>query len=344
MKLWILNDTHIGVRGNHPLFLSEVERVFDLLCSKVSAEDWVMILGDVFDSRTAINLRAMKTAKKIFSKLSKKVSKIIISLGNHDIHYTNTLEPNSIEPLLEYFQNLEIVTETKVFDFLGKKIMVVPWLVPSAVNQFLIDVNTTSADFCFGHFDIQGFKFNRHTVNDKHGFKKEVFAKFDMVLSGHYHIASESDNIKYLGTQYQMTWDDFEEKKFIHFIDESLSLQKLESGRDLFLRLKIGEEVDVRDCYCKLIVESSVSTNTISAEVERLLKLGATDVRVVQQFTHDLSVDSSKISSIMSSEISLKDVIKNIAKEQSIDASYDQSMIKTMLDGILDEAFEATDA
>jgi len=204
MKLWILNDTHIGVRGNHPLFLKEVERVFGLLCEMVSPDDIVIILGDVFDSRTAINLRAMATAKVVFSRLSPLVDKIYISLGNHDIHYTNTLEPNSIRPLLEFYPNLEIITETKVINFLGKDIMIVPWLVPSAINQFMIDVQQTKADWCFGHFDIQGFKFNRTTVNEKHGFKKDVFARFEMVLSGHYHISSESDNIRYLGTQYQM--------------------------------------------------------------------------------------------------------------------------------------------
>ena len=62
---------------------------------------------------------------------------------------------------------------------------------------------------------------NKEMISD-HGLQKKVFEGFDMVLSGHYHTKSSQENITYLGTQYEITWSDYNDPKGFHVLDLSL--------------------------------------------------------------------------------------------------------------------------
>ena len=44
---------------------------------------------------------------------------------------------------------------------------------------------------------------------NEHGQEKSMFKRFEKVLSGHFHKKSDDGHIYYLGTQYEMTWSDY---------------------------------------------------------------------------------------------------------------------------------------
>jgi DNA repair exonuclease SbcCD nuclease subunit len=51
--------------------------------------------------------------------------------------------------------------------------------------------------------------------------RKEFFRKFDTVMSGHFHHKSDDGQIYYLGTPYEIYWNDWEDKKgFISMIQK----------------------------------------------------------------------------------------------------------------------------
>ena len=58
-------------------------------------------------------------------------------------------------------------------------------------------------------------------IQNTHGMDHKLFKKFEMVLSGHYHVASQKDNIKYLGSQMEFFWNGAGDKKYFHVLDNS---------------------------------------------------------------------------------------------------------------------------
>ena len=66
----------------------------------------VIDLGDTFDRRKFISYTSLKSAKEMFfDPLKERNVNTHIIVGNHDITYKNTLEVNSIDLLLDGYDN-----------------------------------------------------------------------------------------------------------------------------------------------------------------------------------------------------------------------------------------------
>ena len=53
----------------------------------------------------------------------------------------------------------------------------------------------------------------------EHGLEKDLFRRFEKVISGHFHKKSDDGQIYYLGTQYEITWNDYNCPKGFHVFD-----------------------------------------------------------------------------------------------------------------------------
>ena len=69
-----------------------------------------------------------------------------------------------------------------------------------------------------GHFELDGYQV-MPGVRFEGGMSDSVLQKFEMVLSGHFHTKTTNSNIHYLGTQYQITFSDLNQKKGFHVFD-----------------------------------------------------------------------------------------------------------------------------
>ena len=65
---------------------------------------------------------------------------------------------------------------------------------------------------------INGFEMHRGAYCNS-GMENEIFKKFDTVLSGHFHHKSDNGNVYYLGTPYELTWQDYADKKGFHIFE-----------------------------------------------------------------------------------------------------------------------------
>ena len=85
-----------------------------------------------------------------------------------------------------------------------------------------------------GHLEVKGFEMHNGHFND-HGQDKAMFKRFEKVISGHFHKKSDDGQIYYLGTQYEMTWSDYECPKGFHIFDtETRDLTRVENPIKMF--------------------------------------------------------------------------------------------------------------
>ena len=112
MKIAIINDTHFGVRGDSKIFLDHQETFFrDIFFPYLDEHGikHVMDLGDTFDRRKYINYVTLKRVKEFFfNQLQSRGIEYHAVVGNHSVYFTNTNEVNSMNLLLQEYNNFHI--------------------------------------------------------------------------------------------------------------------------------------------------------------------------------------------------------------------------------------------
>ena len=113
MKVAIITDTHFGARKGskhlHDYFELFYRNVFFPSLEEHQI-DTVIHMGDIFDSRKAIDLQTLEWSKRVILEPLKKY-KVYLTIGNHDCYYKNTNNVNSPELLLRNYPNIEVHTK-----------------------------------------------------------------------------------------------------------------------------------------------------------------------------------------------------------------------------------------
>lgn len=224
-KIALISDIHFGCRNNSENYLRIIEKFFKETlekCIRTRSITDVRILGDLFDCRNNINVRTMNTVIRIFRwYLDKHPNvKFKVLLGNHDIYYRNRIDISSLECLRE-LDNIEIVDKVEIEEINKKKLISFPWIVDGSDTKARFEGYCNSDDkfdVCFGHFEIRGFEITKGRI-DEEGNAQSKYSNFKRVFSGHYHIRSTKKHITYLGCPYQLTWNDYGDRKGIHVYD-----------------------------------------------------------------------------------------------------------------------------
>ena len=187
----------------------------------------VLILGDTFDRRKYVNFFTLKRAKEMFfNPLFNMGIQVHMLAGNHDTYFKNTNNVNSVDLLLgEYGISFNVIDQPSIIYVGPHKICMLPWICADNYEDSMETIKDTDATICMGHLEIAGFSMNRGIPNYE-GLERNIFNKFDMVFSGHYHHRSHSDNIYYLGNPYELTWQDYDDQRGFHLFD--LDTQELE--------------------------------------------------------------------------------------------------------------------
>ena len=199
MKLAILNDTHCGIRNSSEIFLKNAEdfysKVFFPYCQEHEIEQ-IVHLGDYYDHRKFVNFKALNHNRKHFlDQMRKFEMKMDIIPGNHDTYYKNTNDLNSLKELLGYYMNeVHIIMEPTVMEYGSLKMAMLPWINQENYESSMSFVRECKADWLGGHLELNGFEMMRG-VKNTHGMDSKLFNKFELVLSGHYHVSSRRDNI-----------------------------------------------------------------------------------------------------------------------------------------------------
>ena len=307
-KYAILNDTHFGARKTSEIIIEEQRRFFDDIffpyCKKHKIKG-IFHAGDYFTDRYALSVKSMYVSRKMFlEKLRDNGMTMEIIPGNHDLGYKNSSSLNSLKESFGYFQPHVVIhsnpTECEYED--GMKIMWLPWVNQENLNKSLSAIEKTDASILIGHLALSGFEFfiGQEASNlDDEWITADRLKKFKLVLSGHYHHKSSRDNIVYLGTQFQMTWNDYGSRKFFHVIDTKKphKLTSVENPRTLFVhyyyddRKNMDEIVSFdpavfKEKYVKIFVLDKSNPHLFETFMDRLnSSSGAYEIRIMPATT-----------------------------------------------------------
>jgi DNA repair exonuclease SbcCD nuclease subunit len=307
MKLCILGDCHFGVRGDSLDFHKYFEKFYDEVFFPYLNENDIKVIfqmGDLFDRRKYINFNTLHLCRKYFFDRCEILGiKVHTLLGNHDVAFKNTLEVNSTGLLLNEYNCVEYYDDFQTVDFDGISIDVVPWICDDNGKEIFQKMKESTAQICFGHFEIAGFEMDRGNVCD-HGLDKKMLSKYDVVLSGHFHHKSTDGNITYVGTPYEMTWSDYNDPKGFHIFDtETREMEFVRNPLQMFNKVLYDDgETDfefwksyefsrLKNTYVKVVVLNKQNPFLFDHVIDNLYKVGVSDLTIVEDF-NDLIVEN----------------------------------------------------
>tara|TARA_B100000287_G_scaffold241176_1_gene226681 strand:- start:1071 stop:2105 length:1035 start_codon:yes stop_codon:yes gene_type:complete len=335
MKVAILTDTHYGARKGskhlHDYFELFYRDVFfpSLEEHKVDA---VIHMGDIFDSRKAIDLQSLEWSKRVVFEPLKKY-KVYTTIGNHDCYYKNTNNVNSPELLLRSFSNIKIFTKATELKLDKLKILMLPWINSENYDETCDLIRKTKAKIAMGHLELNGFKATRGHLMET-GMDVGVFDKFEKVFSGHFHTRSTDGKIYYLGNPYEMFWNDVNDPRGFHIFDtETLDHTPINNPNRLFYNIyyddtnyKLFNTTEYENKIVKIIVRKKSKPKEFEKFIDKLYSAGVHELKIVENFeiqeTGDFEIDEEENTlSILNryideSEFDLdKNIIKNIFRD-----------------------------
>lgn len=346
MKTAIITDQHFGARNDSVGFLDYFERFYDGTFFKEIDKNgikYVLILGDTFDRRKYVNFYALDRAKRMFfDKLFDRGIKVYMLVGNHDTYYKNTNDVNSPDLLLEEYTNITVINQPTDIIVDGIDICMMPWICPENYQESIDHLNATTADICMGHFEIAGFAMHRG-MESHDGLSKDIFKKFDVVFSGHYHTKSTGGNITYLGNPYELTWQDYNDPRGFHLFDLSTrKLQFIRNPNKMFERIVYDdkgqepidlETIELQNKYVKVIVANKTDYYKFDQFTQQLYSSGCHDIKIIEDMSEFQGGE------IIDETINLEDTLSVLAQYvDSIESDLDKEQIKSYLRALYTEA------
>ena len=334
MKLAIINDTHFGIRNDSPYFLEHSLEYFEKQFFPYLIENnikTVIHLGDLFDRRKYINFNTLSQVRtRFFNYLKNNNIKLYITIGNHDTYFKNTNELNSISELFRDDDNISIIETPQILNFDGLCIGMIPWISKENEIECFDFIQKCSCPIIAGHFEIAGFQVMNGVVHPT-GIAENIFNRFEMVLSGHFHLKQTTNNIHYLGTQYQLNFGDANSKKGFHILDtETRILDFIHNLNDIFHIIKYKDDTDelvdildtlpsiLKNCYVKVIVNKKEKPFTFDKFIDSLYAAPVYDMSIVEDYQEkqsDTDIDIAEDTlSIINKEIDALEKVKDKTK------------------------------
>jgi len=347
MQIAILNDTHAGVRNSSDIFTANADLFYNEVFFPYLKDHGIkriIHLGDVFDNRKVINFKSLHGYRKSFlDNLRKYHIHMDVIPGNHDVFYKNTNDLNALKELLgHYMGEVTIHMDPTVLDLNGFKLALLPWVNEENYDRSVEFIGKCKADWLGGHLELEGFEVLKG-VESHHGMDHKIFSRFEKVLSGHFHTASEKDNIKYLGSQLEFTWSDAHDPKQFHILDTTTrELTPVRNPHTLFERIHYDDSrtdynnfsVDHLDGkFVKVVVINKNDLFTFDRFIDRIQTREIHDLKIAENFSEFLgeNVEDEKVSLEETTEL-LDSYV------DAVDTELDKDKLKVSMRNLLIEA------
>ncbi len=298
MKVAVLNDTHCGIRNSSEIFLNNAadfyNDIFFPYCKEHDIQQ-IVHLGDYYDHRKFVNFKALNHNRKVFLDPMRKLGmRMDIIPGNHDTYYKNTNDLNSLKELLGYYMNeVHIIMEPKVMEYGSLKMAMVPWINQENYESTMRFIEECKADWLGAHLDLAGFEMMRG-IKNVHGMDHKLFKKFELVLTGHFHVGSKQDNIWYLGSQMEFFWSDANDPKYFHVIDtETREIERIKNPYTLFHKIVYNDEKmdyntydvsQLKKQFVKVVVVNKKDTFSFDRFIDRIQSVDIHELKIAENF------------------------------------------------------------
>lgn len=330
MKLAIINDTHFGARNDSQLFLDQSFRFFEEQFFPYCKENnitTILHLGDFLDRRKFVNFNTLSQVRSRFiDRIRENGMELHCILGNHDTYYRNTNRINSIRELFSDMDNFYLYEEPIDLKFDSLSIAMIPWINKDNIDECVKFIQTSSSSVIAGHFELDGYEVLRG-VKYEGGLNDKLFARYEMVLSGHFHVKHSKNNVHYLGTQYQLTFSDLNVKKGFHVLDtETRELEFIHNPNDMFYAITYTEDNDLlsrdyssyENTFVKVYVMEKNNPYLFDKFLDKLYDVKVANLTILEDIgsleTDEDSLDISKDTvSIINDEV---DSMTNVPDDQ----------------------------
>lgn len=345
MKIAIITDQHFGARNDSIAFLDFFQKFYDnTFFPNIDAAgiNTVLILGDTFDRRKYVNFYALQRAKEMFfDKLAERNINVHMLAGNHDTYYKNTNDVNSPDLLLREYKNINVIAEPQTIYVGGVPICMIPWICPENYQESLDQLKQTQSDICMGHFEIAGFAMYKG-MQSHEGLDKNLFDKFDLVFSGHYHHRNSDGHIYYLGNPYELTWQDYNDSRGFHMFSlDTRELEFIPNPYTMFSRIEYSDKesepididkLDLAEKFVKLVVVNKTDFYKFDKFIQKLYNKGCHEIKIVEDMSE---FEDGEIGE----EINLEDTVSVLSNYiDSIETDVDKEQVKTFMKTLYTEA------
>lgn len=280
-KIGIISDLHLGVHTNstywHGVAIKWAHWLRDEFRAKGIKD--IVFCGDWHHNRSEISVSTLQISADILEIF--KEFNLISILGNHDVYYKHRIDVNSLS-IFKGRENITIIDKPVTYEAFGKTITLCPW--ETEMSQI------PKSDVIFGHFEIETFKMNQYKVCEEGTKIKDILAKSNLVISGHFHTRHEKKYTKgtilYVGNPFQMDFGDVDNEKGYHILD----LDTLEYT---------FHQNTVSPLYKKLKLSDLVAYGSITAEVENIFKENIVKLNLDRRISReDLTFLTNKLLSL----------------------------------------------
>ena len=346
MKIAVLNDTHCGIRNSSEVFLDNAEKFYNEVffpeCEKQDIKQ-ILHLGDYYDHRKFVNFKALNHNRRVFlDQLRKRGMSMDIIPGNHDTYYKNTNELHSLKECLGHYMNeVNIVMEPKVMKYGSLNVGLVPWICNDNYEQCMNFIRDCKADWIGAHLELKGFEMMRGLTNT-HGMSPDIFKRFELVLTGHYHVGSKKDNIWYLGSQMEFFWSDAHDPKFFHIIDtETRQIEKIRNNNTLFEKVVYNDEEidynsynkDLSKKFVKVVVANKTDPFTFDRFIDNIQNQDIYELKIAENFNEFVGAN------VDDEDMNFEDTTEIVDTYiDAVDTDLDKDKIKVQMRELMTEA------
>ena len=323
MNLFIISDPHFGkytLDSDRWLNLMK-DYFYEFLIPTIKEfaknNDKLLLLGDLFDNRNSIDMRAINIVVELFEALS-EIIECHVLLGNHDQRMMNDPSINSIATIRN-IKNVFVYDKPTEITFDDKDALMMPWVSGKNTEQEILE-KYTGKDLLFCHSDLNGCRtqLNPTRPNNKNILDIEDFSGFNKVYSGHIHIVQEIKNFTFVGSPYHLDRNDIQNTKGI-FVYNTKKDKDIFIENDFspeFKKYKITEKKHID----KLRKELEEENNFIDVEISNNLIINDPKLRL----EFDKLANKHKIERI--------DYINDIVKDEEEDKPKKDFTNKSMKD------------
>jgi DNA repair exonuclease SbcCD nuclease subunit len=350
-KIALITDTHFGARNDSEVLANHFDKFYSEVFFPYLVENGIkeiVHLGDAFDRRKYINFQSLSRCKKYFyDHLIKNNLFLHEIVGNHDTYFKNTNDVNSPDLLLgEYDTYMGIYADPAEVTIDGRKIAFMPWICADNYDVAMELIAESSASVLMGHLELSGFEMHRGAVHVG-GMTAEVFSKFDVVMSGHFHHRSSRGNIHYLGCPYEMTWSDYGDQKGFHIFDtETTELTFVPNPLALFHKVTYNDMKwpdaswidgfdfsNLTDTFVKVIVTNKNNPYWFDLFMNKIEKANPAHVQIVDDNLNLDMVDDADILEDIDDTMTI--LTKSI---ESLQLDVDKTRLDTLFKSLYNEA------
>ena len=343
MKIALITDTHLGARNDNPYYADYFYKFFDIIFFpyiKKHNINTIIHLGDIVDRRKFINFKTLQDFRKKFVDRIKDMDVHII-VGNHDTYYKNTNEINAPRELINHFNIYDNPIKINID---GMDMLILPWVNSSNEEQTRMMLEQETADIVLGHLAIRGFEMNNGFMSDT-GLEKQLFRRFEKVLTGHFHKKTDDGQIHYLGSPYEFMWSDYNCPKGFHILDtETREVKRIKNPFTIHHKINYNDELNdysnydysqCKDKFIKLIVDKKKDYFLFDKFVDDMYKkTNVYDLKIIEDYS---DLDASTVADdIAEKSEDTPTLLENYINQT--ETKLDKNRLKTLMKSLYTEA------